>query len=64
MLYSTIVTDLEMNEGTPERPYFMSQDLLELLGKKNIRSPESAHSKELELEETQGKLYVQATYRK
>ena len=29
------VQDTEQNDGSPEKPYYMSQDLMEILGKKN-----------------------------
>jgi len=29
------VEDLERNDGSVEKPYFMSKDLMSLLGKKN-----------------------------
>ena len=27
--------DLERNDGSPEKPYFMGKDLMKILGKKN-----------------------------
>jgi choline transporter-like protein 2/4/5 len=29
------VEDLERNDGSPEKPYYMSKELMEILGKKN-----------------------------
>ena len=29
------VEDLEMNDGTPEKPYYMSKGLMKIIGKKN-----------------------------
>ncbi|KAG9338747.1 hypothetical protein JZ751_025183 [Albula glossodonta] len=39
-LFLCFLEDLERNDGTTERPYFMSQNLLEVLKKKNEKSPE------------------------
>jgi len=32
----TLVEDLERHDGTPEKPYYMSKDLMNILGKKNL----------------------------
>lgn len=29
------VEDVERNDGSPEKPYFMSKNLMKILGKKN-----------------------------
>lgn len=29
------VEDLERHDGTPEKPYYMSKELMKILGKKN-----------------------------
>jgi hypothetical protein len=34
------VEDLEMNDGTAEKPYFMSKGLMNILGKKNLKPGE------------------------
>ncbi|KAK3088621.1 hypothetical protein FSP39_021397 [Pinctada imbricata] len=34
-----VVEDLEMNDGSPEKPYFMSKGLMKILGKKNTKDP-------------------------
>lgn len=31
------VEDLERNDGSPEKPYYMSKDLMKILGKKNVK---------------------------
>ena len=31
------VEDLERNDGSPEKPYYMSKELKEILGKKNVK---------------------------
>jgi len=33
------VEDLEMNDGSPDKPYFMSKGLMKILGKKNKDYP-------------------------
>ena len=43
------VEDLEMNDGSPEKPYYMSKGLMALLGKKN-KSAESANPSNRESE--------------
>ena len=34
--------DLERNDGTPEKPYYMSKDLMAILGKKNKKEKTEA----------------------
>jgi choline transporter-like protein 2/4/5 len=36
------VEDSERNDGTPEKPYFMSKELLSILGKENNFHAEKA----------------------
>lgn len=38
-LLSIAVEDLERNDGSPEKPYYMSKDLRKILGKKNVMAP-------------------------
>ncbi|KAL3871868.1 hypothetical protein ACJMK2_039840 [Sinanodonta woodiana] len=39
-LFLCFLEDLEMNDGTPEKPYYMSKGLMKILGKKNkIQDP-------------------------
>lgn len=38
--------DLERNDGTPERPYYMSSALSEILLKGSLKSSKSAESQE------------------
>jgi hypothetical protein len=33
------VEDLERHDGTPEKPYYMSKELMKILGKKNKKLP-------------------------
>jgi len=42
VVYGVAVEDLERNDGTPEKPYFMSKELMKILGKKNKNSNENA----------------------
>jgi len=37
ILYCTLVEDLERNDGSPEKPYYMSKELMKILKKKNKR---------------------------
>jgi solute carrier family 44 (choline transporter-like protein), member 2/4/5 len=34
------VEDLERNDGSPEKPYYMNKELLRILGKKNEKYKE------------------------
>ena len=34
-IFMCFLEDLERNDGTPQKPYFMSKSLMKLLGKKN-----------------------------
>jgi len=34
-IFLCFLEDLERNDGTPEKPYFMDKSLMKLLGKKN-----------------------------
>ena len=36
---SRLVEDLERNDGSADRPYYMSKSLLKILGKKNKGTP-------------------------
>ncbi|XP_061169653.1 choline transporter-like protein 2 isoform X2 [Saccostrea echinata] len=38
-LFLCFLEDLERNDGSPEKPYYMSKDLRKILGKKNVISP-------------------------
>lgn len=38
-VFLLVVEDLERNDGSAEKPYFMSKDLRKILGKKNVISP-------------------------
>jgi choline transporter-like protein 2/4/5 len=38
---STLVEDLERNDGSEEKPYYMSKKLKKILGKKNKRNSDS-----------------------
>ena len=40
MFYAMLLTveDLERNDGSAEKPYYMSKELKEILGKKNVRA--------------------------
>lgn len=38
-MFLLVVEDLERNDGSAEKPYFMSKDLRKILGKKNVISP-------------------------
>ena len=41
------VEDLEMNDGSPDKPYYMSKGLMGVLGKKNKKEkPEKKGEKE------------------
>jgi len=42
------VEDLERNDGTPEKPYFMSKELMKILGKKNKNSKENAENEHVD----------------
>ncbi|CAG5121002.1 unnamed protein product [Candidula unifasciata] len=44
-----VMEDLEMNDGSAERPYYMSKGLMKVLGKKNVhmRDPEQHSSREM-----------------
>jgi choline transporter-like protein 2/4/5 len=35
------VEDCERNDGSPEKPYFMPKELMEILGKKNKKLEEN-----------------------
>ena len=37
LLLLVLVEDLERNDGSPEKPYYMSKELKEILGKKNVK---------------------------
>ena len=37
------VEDLEMNDGSAEKPYFMSKELMKILGKKNKKEKENSN---------------------
>lgn len=39
------VEDLERNDGSQDRPYYMSKSLMKILGKKNKASPEAKKRK-------------------
>ena len=39
------VEDLEMNDGSPEKPYFMSKNMMKILGKKNKKFDDPKTSK-------------------
>ncbi|XP_060561475.1 choline transporter-like protein 2 [Ruditapes philippinarum] len=41
-LFLCFLEDLEMNDGTPEKPYFMSKGLMKIIGKKNKQLKEPA----------------------
>ncbi|XP_012944944.1 choline transporter-like protein 4 [Aplysia californica] len=36
-LFLCFLDDIERNDGSPEKPYFMGKELMKLLGKKNLR---------------------------
>ncbi|XP_022324457.1 choline transporter-like protein 2 isoform X2 [Crassostrea virginica] len=38
-LFLCFLEDLERNDGSPEKPYYMSKDLRKILGKKNVMAP-------------------------
>lgn len=40
------VEDLEKNDGSAEKPYYMSAELREILGKKNKASPKRSPAKD------------------
>ena len=40
------VEDLEMNDGSTEKPYFMSKGMMKILGKKNKLEDPKSKSKE------------------
>ena len=42
------VEDLEMNDGSAEKPYFMSKGMMKILGKKNKLEDPKSKSKEKE----------------
>jgi choline transporter-like protein 2/4/5 len=48
-IFLCFLEDLERNDGSPEHPYYMNKELMQILGKKN-QNPKSP--KELELQET------------
>ena len=37
-----VVQDIEVNDGTAEKPYFMSKELMGILGEKNDKEVEEA----------------------
>jgi len=37
-LFLCFLEDLERNDGSAEKPYYMSKELKEILGKKNVRA--------------------------
>ena len=39
------VEDLEMNDGSAEKPYFMSKNMMKILGKKNKKFDDPKTSK-------------------
>ena len=41
VLLYTSTQDLERNDGSPEKPYYMSQDLMRIVKKKNQSRPAS-----------------------
>ncbi|KAM6182044.1 choline transporter-like protein 4 [Erethizon dorsatum] len=44
-LFLCFLEDLERNDGSPDRPYYMSKNLLKILGKKNQAPPEDKRRK-------------------
>ncbi|EDV94450.1 choline transporter-like 2 [Drosophila grimshawi] len=44
-LFLCFLEDCERNDGTPEKPYFMSKQLMKILGKKNKLPPRQRRSK-------------------
>ena len=46
MLVLCAVEDLEMNDGSPEKPYYMSKGLMGVLGKKNKEAKPEKGGKE------------------
>ncbi|XP_059178604.1 choline transporter-like protein 2 [Physella acuta] len=40
-LFLCFLEDIERNDGSPEKPYFMSKDLMKILGKKNLKPKNS-----------------------
>ncbi|KAK3087196.1 hypothetical protein FSP39_002993 [Pinctada imbricata] len=44
-LFLCFLEDLERNDGSAEKPYFMSKDLLKILGKKNVLTDKKAAKK-------------------
>ena len=42
------VEDLEMNDGSEEKPYFMNRELKEILGKENVKVVSSETSQIVE----------------
>ncbi len=43
--------DLERHDGTPEKPYYMSKDLMKIVGKKNKKPKDTTDGDEEEMEE-------------
>jgi solute carrier family 44 (choline transporter-like protein), member 2/4/5 len=52
-MFLCFLEDLEMNDGSPEKPYFMSKDLREILHRKNY-APEKADEDETKYERLSG----------
>ncbi|CAL1541152.1 unnamed protein product [Lymnaea stagnalis] len=40
-IFLCFLEDIERNDGTPEKPYFMGKDLMKILGKKNLKPKDS-----------------------
>ncbi|KAI3387687.1 hypothetical protein SNEBB_001139 [Seison nebaliae] len=40
-IFLCFLQDLDDNDGTPEKPYFMSKQLMDILGKKNKKDPKA-----------------------
>jgi len=49
-IFLSFLEDLEKHDGSPDNPYFMDEDLMKLLGKKN--DEEKGESDQLKVEET------------
>ena len=48
MIFIFTVEDLERHDGSPEKPYYMSKDLMKIVGKKNKKKKHDPDEEDIE----------------
>ena len=48
MIFIFTVEDLERHDGSPEKPYYMSKDLMNIVGKKNKKQKHDPDEEDVE----------------